>query len=124
MNFHLSFCTLKTKKMNWIKLKDEAALEAIKIRSTKQPQVIFKHSTRCSISSMIKNRLEKAQAPEELSFHFLDLIACRSLSDKISVEFLVEHESPQVLLIKNGECIYDESHNGIVMEGIIEKANL
>ncbi len=110
--------------MNWKKLKDESALEAIKIRSTKQPQVIFKHSTRCSISSMIKNRLEKAQAPDELSFHFLDLIACRSLSDKISAEFLVEHESPQVLLIKNGECIYDESHNGIVMEEIIEKANL
>ena len=110
--------------MNWIKLKDESALEAIKIQSTNKPQVIFKHSTRCSISSMIKNRLEKAQAPDELSFHFLDLIACRSLSDKISVDFLVEHESPQVLLIKNGECIYDESHNGIVMEEIIEKANL
>ena len=105
-------------------MKDEAALEALKTLSTSQPQVIFKHSTRCSVSSMIKNRLEKAQVPEELSFHFLDLIAHRSLSDKISVEFLVEHESPQVLLIKNGECIYDESHNGIVMEEIIEKANL
>ncbi|MGZ8559064.1 MAG: bacillithiol system redox-active protein YtxJ [Chitinophagaceae bacterium] len=110
--------------MNWIKLNDESALEALKKLSTMQPQVIFKHSTRCSVSSMIKNRLEKAQAPDELNFHFLDLIAHRSLSDKIAVEFLVEHESPQVLLIKNGECVYDESHNGIAMEDIIEKANL
>ena len=105
-------------------MKDEAALEAIKTLSSKQPQLIFKHSTRCSVSSMIKNRLEKAQAPEELSFHFLDLIAYRSLSDKIAAEFFVEHQSPQVLLIKNGECLYDESHNGILMDEIIEKADL
>ena len=59
-----------------------------------------------------------------MSFHFLDLIAHRRLSDKIAAEFLVEHESPQVLLIKNGECVYDESHNGIVMDDIIEKAKL
>ena len=110
--------------MNWIDLNSLQQLAELKELSKLKPQIIFKHSTRCSISSMIKNRLEKAQAPDELSFHFLDLIACRSLSDKISVEFLVEHESPQVLLIKNGECIYDESHNGIVMEEIIEKANL
>jgi bacillithiol system protein YtxJ len=110
--------------MNWIKLKDETALETLKKLSTRQPQVIFKHSTRCSVSSMIKNRLEKAQVPHDLSFHFLDLIAHRSLSDKVAVEFLVEHESPQVLLIRNGECIYDQSHNGIAMEDIIEKANL
>ena len=110
--------------MNWIKLNDEAALETLKKLSTRQPQVIFKHSTRCSVSSMIKNRLEKAQVPDDLSFHFLDLIAHRSLSDKLAVEFLVEHESPQVLLIKNGRCVYDQSHNGIAMEDIIEKANL
>ena len=86
--------------MNWITLKDEAALETIKKLSKTQPQVIFKHSTRCAVSSLIKNRLEKTPAPEKLSFHFLDLITFRSLSDKVAAEFLVEHESPQVLLIK------------------------
>ena len=78
--------------MNWIKLKDEAALDGIKTQSKKQPQVIFKHSILCSMSSMIKNRLEKTQLPEGLSFHFLYLIAYRSLSDKIAAEFLVNHE--------------------------------
>ena len=110
--------------MNWIPLKDEAELETIKSKSAHQPQVIFKHSTRCGTSSMIKNRLERAQADTELNFYFLDLIACRSLSNKIANDFSVEHASPQVLLIKNGECVYDESHNGISMDDIVERANL
>lgn len=110
--------------MNWIPLKDEAGLTAIKAQSTQQPQVIFKHSTRCSISSMIKNRLEKAQVSPKPDFHFLDLIAHRSLSNKIANDFLVAHESPQILVIKNGKCVYDESHNGISMDDIIENANL
>ena len=110
--------------MNWIPLKDEAGLETIKSKSVHQPQVIFKHSTRCGTSSMIKNRLERAQAYTELNFYFLDLIAYRSLSNKIANDFSVEHESPQILLIKNGECVYDESHNGISMDDIIGKANL
>ncbi len=109
--------------MIWNNLRNVESLESLKSLSAKQPQVIFKHSTRCSISSMIKNRLEKAQAPDELNFHFLDLIAFRSLSDRIAEEFLVEHESPQILLIKNGACIYDESHNAILMDDIIDKAN-
>ncbi len=110
--------------MNWNYLKNTESLETLKQLSTIQPQVIFKHSTRCSISSMIKNRLEKTQAPDQLNFHFLDLIAFRSLSDRIAEEFIVEHESPQILVIKNGECIYDESHNAILMDDIIEKAGV
>jgi bacillithiol system protein YtxJ len=106
--------------MNWIPLKDEAGLETIKVKSADQPQVIFKHSTRCGTSSMIKNRLEKARSTVQLDFHFLDLIAHRALSNKIAEDFNIRHESPQVLLIKNGACVYDESHNGISMDEIIE----
>jgi bacillithiol system protein YtxJ len=109
--------------MNWIPLKDEAGLEAIKLKSADQPQVIFKHSTRCGTSSMIKNRLEKTGVLDKLAFHFLDVIAHRALSNKIAEGFRVRHESPQILLIKNGECIYDESHYGISMDEIIEHAN-
>ncbi len=105
--------------MNWIYLTDEDQLQAIKTNSLTKPQVIFKHSTRCSISSMAKSRLERSAQPEEIDFHFLDLIRYRSISNKIVEEFKVYHESPQILLIKNGECIYDESHSGIDMKGII-----
>lgn len=108
--------------MNWIALTDEAQLEAIKQESEKQPIAIFKHSTRCSISSMAKMRLERAETPQNISFYYLDLIRYRNLSNKIADLFKVHHESPQVLLIKNGECIYDESHNGIDMQEIADLA--
>ncbi len=108
--------------MNWIPLTEEAQLETIKEESKTQAVVIFKHSTRCSISSMAKMRLEREAAPEGIKFYYLDLIAYRPVSNKIAELFSVWHESPQVLLIKNGECIYDESHNGISMQEISEQA--
>lgn len=110
--------------MNWIPIENEDQLEVIRTNSSLSPQVIFKHSTRCSISSMAKSRLERSVAPSNVQFHFLDLIKYRSISNKIEEEFGVYHESPQVLLIRNGECVYDESHSGISMEEIEEQANL
>ena len=109
--------------MNWIPLTENTALDIIKENSFNLPQLIFKHSTRCSISSMAKNRLDRTEAPGGVEFHFLDLIAHRSISNRIAEIFNVAHESPQVLLIKNGECIYDESHSGISMDEIMEQVN-
>jgi len=108
--------------MNWNHLNDVAQLESIKKDSFQQPQVIFKHSTRCSISSMAKNRLERSDVPGGIAFFYLDLIAHRNISNKIAEDFFVEHESPQILLIRNGECVYDESHSGISMDEIAEQA--
>ncbi len=108
--------------MNWINLTQEEQLQQIKINSKNKPQVIFKHSTRCSISSMAKNRLEKSTQPDEIDFYFLDLIKYRPISNKIAEIFKVYHASPQILLIKNDECVYDESHSGIDMSEIIEQA--
>ena len=108
--------------MNWITLKQEEQLDEIKELSKTKPQVIFKHSTRCSISSVIKNRLENAATPPNIDFYFLDLVRYRAISNKVAEDFAVYHESPQVLLIKNGECVYDESHSGIMMSEITEQA--
>ncbi len=108
--------------MNWKILNDPAQLEAIKTESAQKPVVIFKHSIRCSISSMAKGRLERAQMPEGIDFYYLDLISNRALSNKVAEEFNVHHESPQVLVIKDGQCIYDESHNGIDMQDIAHEA--
>ena len=109
--------------MNWISLNTEAQLSQIKEKSFTVPQVIFKHSTRCSISSMVLDRLERssAAAPASVDFYFLDLIAHRNISNTIAELFDVYHESPQVLVIKNGECTYDESHMGIRMDEIAEQ---
>jgi bacillithiol system protein YtxJ len=104
--------------MNWIQLTDATQLQEIKEKSKAKPQVIFKHSTRCSISSMAKGRLERSTPPHEADFYYLDLITYRSISNKVAEEFKVYHESPQVLVIKNGQCTYDESHASISMDEI------
>lgn len=108
--------------MNWLNLTEESQLDSITIESKAHPVVIFKHSTRCSISAMAKGRLERSQQPENISFYYLDLIKHRNVSNKIAEVYHVYHESPQVLLIKDGECIYDESHNGISMDEIVAMA--
>ena len=104
--------------MDWIVLREERELEEIIRRSESKSQVIFKHSTRCSISSVAKGRLERSRVPPGADFHYLDLISFRNISNKIAQVFKIHHESPQILVIKNGECIYDESHMGIRMEDI------
>lgn len=110
--------------MDWISITSLAQLAEIKEKSKNKPQLIFKHSTRCSISSVAKNRLERSTPAENVDFYYLDLISYRELSAKIAEEFDVFHESPQVILIKNGECCYDESHSGINMDDIIEQVAL
>lgn len=104
--------------MEWKVLRDDNELNEIVKKSETLPQVIFKHSTRCSISSVAKNRLEKASAPSGADFYYLDIISYRSISNNIAERFMVHHESPQVLVIRNGNCIYDESHMGIRMSDI------
>lgn len=108
--------------MNWCTLTTEEQLKTLLEKSHTKPQLIFKHSTRCSISSTVKTRLERSAVPSTIDFHYLDLIANRSLSNKIADELKVYHESPQVLLIKNGECIFDESHLAVYMDEIAIQA--
>jgi len=99
-------------------------LADIKELSKTRPQVIFKHSTRCSISTIAKSRLERNQQPLSGDFYFLDLLKHRSISDQIAEDFAVAHESPQILLIKNTACVYEESHSGIQMDEITKQIAL
>lgn len=106
--------------MNWISLEEDAQLQKIIEESKKKPQVIFKHSTRCSTSKMVKNRLEKNESPEGINFYYLDLIKHRNISNKIATDFNIRHESPQILVIQNGKCIYNEDHSAIMYNEIEE----
>lgn len=109
--------------MNWIPL--ESADQVQEIKQQKGYSIIFKHSIRCSISLMAKRRLEmdKDHLPEELPVYFLDLIRYRDISNQIAEDFQVHHESPQLLVIKDGECILDQSHGHISMEEAISVVN-
>lgn len=106
--------------MNWITLDTDAGLAQLIEKSATQPQVIFKHSTRCSISTMAKNRLERSTEPDMPIFHYLDLITYRNLSNAIAEQFDIPHQSPQILVIKNGSCVYSESHSAIDMDEIVD----
>ena len=122
----LKLCRASKKKllcMHWIHLTDEEQLKQIISNSQNRPQVIFKHSTRCSISSVALQRLKKAEQPADIDFYFLDLIAYRQLSNRVSEFFKVDHQSPQILVIKDGACIYDESHLSISMNEILDSAH-
>lgn len=110
--------------MHWMHLTDEEQLKQLISKSEAKPQVIFKHSTRCSISSVAFQRLQKAQQPDGIDFYYLDLLAHRPLSNKVSEVFKVHHESPQILVIRDGKCIYDESHLAISMMDIVASAQI
>jgi bacillithiol system protein YtxJ len=107
--------------LNWITLTTIEQLISVKEKSFEKAQILFKHSTRCSISGVALKRMEKAGVMLHADFYFLDLLRFRKISDEISETFNVYHESPQVLLIKNGKCIYDESHLGITMQELAEQ---
>jgi len=104
--------------MVWHNLEDIAQLQDIIDSSSEKPVLIFKHSTRCSISSMAKNRMERSWSFEDnqVTAYYLDLIAFRDISNHIAEIFEVEHQSPQALLIQDGKCIYDASHNSISVD--------
>lgn len=107
--------------MNWKKIEKEEILNEIKEISKKKKALIFKHSSRCSISATALNRLERSWKNEEMDqfeVYFLDLIQFRQISAQIATEFNVRHESPQVLVIENGQVIYDNSHFGIDYQSI------
>lgn len=107
--------------INWVSLSNDEQLESLKKRSFLKPQVLYKHSTRCSLSSVVLSRIERATIMSEAEFHMLDLIRFRQLSNKVAADFNVHHQSPQLLLIKDGNCIYDESHLGINMSDLNEQ---
>jgi len=112
----------KSTLMNWKRLTSLSQIEHIKEESHSQPILIFKHSTRCSTSAMVLSRMERNWNDHPTKAYFLDLISYREISNLIANEFQVEHESPQVLLIKGGRSVYDASHMAISVDEIIKHA--
>ncbi len=107
--------------IKWNALTSGEQLESIKAESEQQPVIIFKHSTSCSISATAKSRLERQwddAGLENVKPYYLDLLSYRSVSNQIASTFDVRHESPQLLLIRNGECTSDWSHLSIRLDEV------
>lgn len=101
--------------INWLPLTKMEQLNELSVGSNEKPAIIFKHSTRCSISRMALKQFEKEflLKEEEVTTYFLDLLSFRDISNEIASRFQVHHQSPQLILIKNGNAVYHVSHNDI-----------
>lgn len=108
------------KIMAWVNLTSIEQLNEIK--NADGFSLIFKHSTRCSISLMAKKNFEFDWdvIPADTKLYFLDLISYRDISNRIAEIFQVAHQSPQILLIKNGDCVLESSHSDISAEEVAE----
>ena len=109
--------TSKT-KINWIYLTSFNQLDEIMTVSNEKAVVIFKHSTRCSVSRMALKQFEETLqsnvfSQKNVDMYFLDLLEYRAISNEIASRFNVYHQSPQLLLIKDGKSVYDVSHSDI-----------
>jgi bacillithiol system protein YtxJ len=110
------------KKVNWIELTDLGQLNEISTLSHDKPVAIFKHSTRCSVSRMALKQFENEFNNDvKVTLYFLDLIENRAISNEIAIRFAVTHQSPQLILIKEGKAIYHVSHSEIDAESLKEK---
>jgi len=108
--------------MNWERLNSIKELEVLIEKSTETPQLIFKHSSRCSISSMAFNRL-KSGLPA-IGLHIVDVISNREISNLVAQKFDITHQSPQILIIYNQACIFDTSHFNISSPIVSKEINL
>ena len=108
---------------DWKQLTEESQLQEIIEASKVKPQVLFKHSTRCSISSMALTRFEREgkELLNDADVYYLDLITYRPISNAIAEELNVVHQSPQAIVLVGGKVIYDASHSDISATTIIEK---
>jgi len=106
--------------VQWIDLTTVEQLTESLSKSKDKPQLLFKHSTRCSISSMAKTRFEREWdlTPEQCDVHYLDLITYRPVSNQIAEDLNVMHQSPQAILVINGQVAYHSSHNMIEADEI------
>jgi bacillithiol system protein YtxJ len=101
-------------KVNWVQLSDLGQLNEIKDLSHEKAVVIFKHSTRCSISRMVLKQFENEyNLADKLELYFLDLLEHRDISNEIANSFGVVHQSPQLIVVQNGVAVYNASHESI-----------
>ncbi|MEZ7916869.1 MAG: bacillithiol system redox-active protein YtxJ [Polaribacter sp.] len=101
--------------LTWLPLTSSEQLETIKTESNTASVLIFKDSTRCGISKMVIKQFEKlfTEENQHLKVYYLDLLNYRDISNEIAVKFQVMHQSPQLIVVRNGSAVHHASHNDI-----------
>ncbi len=103
------------KVLPWLTLTQVDQLKDIENKSKTKTQVIFKHSTRCGISRMVLKQFVASYnlTESDLDLYYLDLLNHRDVSNETGYKFQVMHESPQLLIVKNGVVVAHASHGAI-----------
>jgi bacillithiol system protein YtxJ len=102
------------KVLPWLPLTSINQLEEISTKSESKTQLIFKHSTRCGVSRMVMNQFESAYNSDlNADLYYLDLLSYRDVSNEVGYKFQVMHQSPQLLVIRNGVVVAHDSHGSI-----------
>jgi len=99
----------------WNNISDISQIDECVEVSKQNTVVIFKHSTRCGTSRAVLKAFEKQTKPlEYVKFYFLDLIKYRDISNKIASDFNINHQSPQLIILKEGKAIAHGSHYSVL----------
>ena len=101
--------------LTWLPLTSLEQLETIETESNTASVLVFKDSTRCGISKMVIKQFEKlfTEENQHLKVYYLDLLNYRDISNEIAVKFQVMHQSPQLIVVRNGSTVHHASHNDI-----------
>lgn len=108
-------------KTFWKKIESEEDLAKAIEDSFQNKIAIFKHSTSCFISRTVLKNFEKEveNSDRPVNVYYLDLLAHRSVSNKIAADFEIRHESPQLIVIENGKPVNNASHQNISLSQIV-----
>ena len=109
----------------WEVITDVSDIDDILQRSNHRPQLIYKHSNRCSVCFVAKGNLERAseQIGEQAEMYYLDVVKHREASNYVADKLEVRHESPQVILVNEGEVSWNASHGSIDADTVLERLN-
>lgn len=106
----------------WEMISDPSQVDPIIEASKEKPQLIYKHSHRCSVCFAAKGALEQASDTvlQHADMHFVNVVRSRDASNKIASELDIRHQSPQAILVDNGEVVWHGSHGSIDADAILE----
>lgn len=95
----------------------EADWKKVLEKSKEEPVFVFKHSTECPVSAGAAHRtntfISKETTQDTPNFYFVKVIERKPVSKTIEANMKVKHESPQLLLLKDGKALWNTSHENI-----------
>jgi bacillithiol system protein YtxJ len=88
--------------------------EALLARSNTEPVIVFKHSSTCPVSAAAYAEMSRVETDVSL----LVVQQARELSHEIASATGVRHESPQAIILRNGQAVWNASHWSVKAEAV------